>query len=101
MSPTLEATHSETHARDHRVAVLLAAVTPHLPAGSGAANAQELCSAFDQAVEFAAFEGKSVRAAVAEFLADDWGPAQPALRKLVTPEAPFVPKPLSPPDSQP
>ena len=83
MKPVSPGSRPESDARDRRIAALVSAAAPPL--------APELCAAFDQAVEFAACEGKPVSAAIKEFLAEDWGPAQLALRKLVLPPVPFVP----------
>jgi putative nucleotidyltransferase with HDIG domain len=44
------------------------------------ADATELCAALDDAVEFAACEGKSIAEAIREFLADGWGNARPDLQ---------------------
>ena len=94
MSPVLDAALPESAARDRRVCALVTALTPHLPTGTGDHEAWDVCSAFDQTVEFAACEGEPVPAAIAGFLRDDWGPAQAALKKLVAPGACFVPSQL-------
>jgi len=47
----------------------------------GLAGSEELCKAFDQSVEFAALEGKSIAEAIEEFLHDDWGSQE--LRSLL------------------
>jgi putative nucleotidyltransferase with HDIG domain len=55
----------------------------------------DLCAAFDQAVEFAACEGRSIRESVAEFFdEEDWGPAQAKLAEIVRPAAVPSPKAL-------
>jgi putative nucleotidyltransferase with HDIG domain len=93
MSPAPESNLTETQARAGRVAALAEAIAPRV-VGGVTPEAWELCSAFDEAVEFAACEGKSVAAGIREFLDEDWGPSLGALRKLVTPAAPFVPERL-------
>jgi putative nucleotidyltransferase with HDIG domain len=95
MNPISDTARPESNAHNRRVEALVSSLTPHLPPDTGEPEAFELCSAFDQAVEFAACEGKPVPAAIAEFLEEDWGPAaamqKAALKKLVLPAAPFVP----------
>jgi putative nucleotidyltransferase with HDIG domain len=94
MSPALLACPTETELRDKRVAYLLSAIAPRLSADTSVADAKELCGAFDEAVEFAACEGKSVVAAITDFLGEDWGPSQHALKDLVIPPMIFVPSKL-------
>ena len=76
-----DTSHPESNARNRRVTALVAALSPNLPPGTSESYAVELCTAFDQAVEFAACDGQPVSTAIAEFLKEDWGPAQPALQK--------------------
>jgi putative nucleotidyltransferase with HDIG domain len=84
----------ESEARDRRVAALISAVALQNPSPFREEEVIELCLAFDQAVEFAACEGKPISTAITEFLEEDWGPAQVALRNLVVPSAAFVPSAL-------
>jgi putative nucleotidyltransferase with HDIG domain len=84
----------ESDARDKRVAALISAIALQNPSRVREEEVIELCLAFDQAVEFAVCEDKLVSTAITEFLQDDWGPAQVALKKLVVPARPFVPSKL-------
>jgi putative nucleotidyltransferase with HDIG domain len=94
MNETKGSFRPESAARDRRVAALIAALAEQNSSGFREEEGIELCLAFDQAVEFAACEDKPVSTAIAEFLQEDWGPAQVALRKLVVPSEPFVPSKL-------
>ena len=91
MSPVLDHTPSEKESRNQRISALLAAILPRRTSDASAAHALEICTAFDEAVEFAACEGVPVSTAISEFLLGDWGPAQGALTRLVTPAARFIP----------
>lgn len=68
---------TESAAHSQRVAALARRLTARLRLPPG--RAFELCNGFDEAVECAAFEGRSIDEAISEFILDGWGPERVAL----------------------
>src|SRR4029077_11520497 len=86
----------ELAAHQRRVAGLLSRLAKQLPAANppDAYNAALMCSEFDEAVEFAAYERISITDATAAFLAENSLRAQTDLKTIVTPQNPFSPSEL-------
>lgn len=92
----------ETAAHGRRVTELARRMMPLLPVPSPvpADRVLEVCEEFDQAVEFAAFEGRSIPAALAEFFEENPGPEYGLLPRIAggdlsVPSLPVMPKAAS------
>jgi len=76
-APLPERPDTESGAHSRRVSELARRLTAHLRLPPD--RAFELCNGFDEAVECAAFEGRSIDEAISEFILDGWGKERVAL----------------------